>query len=210
VQEFLTPDSATMLLAGLADTDWRTVLNRGERHYDLNALQLAALDPAAKAQLAAAVAEGGAFGFQYLYDNFPLHDAAAAGDPLTPVQRALHELLSGAPFLDLMRAISGAQEIAFADSQLTRYRPGHFLTRHDDDVSGKGRLYAYVLGMTMDWRADWGGVLCFLDRSGDIAEGFTPAFNSLALFSVPQAHAVSMVTPLAPRPRYAATGWLRR
>jgi hypothetical protein len=205
----LTADGAATLTEAFEATDWRTVLNQGARHFDLHALQVAALDPAGRDQLAGAVAVGGREGFQYLYDNFPLFDAARAGDALSPVQRAVVDLLSGAPFLDLMRAVTGETRIAFADMQMTRYRPGHFLARHDDDVAGKGRLFAYVLSMTTDWRADWGGVLNFFDAHGDIAEGFTPAYNALALFRVPQPHAVSMVTPFAARPRYAITGWLR-
>lgn len=209
IRDVLTAKSASALADAFEQTEWRTVLNQGARHFDLHALQIAALDPAGRETLAGAVAGGGVQGFQYIYDNFPLFDAAQAGDPLTPAQQALVGFLSGAAFLDCMRTVTRAPQIAFADMQLTRYRPGHFLAHHDDDVAGKGRLFAYVLSMTKDWRADWGGVLNFLGEDGNVIEGFTPAWNALSLFRVPQAHAVSMVVPFAPRARYAVTGWLR-
>lgn len=207
--DFLDPSSAASVAAALAETPWQSVLNQGERHFDLHAMQLEALSLPARESLARTVTAGGMAGFQYLFDNYPLFDAVRAHAPVPNTLMALHDLVAGPDFLALARALTGNDAIAFADMQVTRYRPGHFLTAHDDAVDGKGRLYAYVLGMTRNWRADWGGVLVFLDDAGDIAEGFTPAFNSLTVFRVPQAHAVSMVTPLAPRPRYAVTGWLR-
>ena len=83
------------------------------------------------------------------------------------------------------------------------------LTAHDDVAPGKHRLYAYVLNLTARWRADWGGILMFLDEEDHVAEGYTPAFNALNIFRVPQRHAVSMVAPFAGEPRISITGWIR-
>jgi len=66
-----------------------------------------------------------------------------------------------------------------------------------------------VLNLTPDWRPDWGGLLQFFDKRGDVFRAFTPRFNVLNLFRVPQPHNVSWVTPLAGAPRYAVTGWMR-
>jgi len=44
---------------------------------------------------------------------------------------------------------------------------------------------------------------------GNVTRAFTPGFNILNLFRVPQPHSVSWVNDLAPSPRYAVTGWLR-
>src|SRR5690606_24819670 len=101
------------------------------------------------------------------------------------------------------------EDIAFADSQATRFSAGHFLTTHDDDVAGKQRRAAYVLNLTPHWRTDWGGVLQFIDADGHVTAGLAPKFNALNLFRVPQQHAVSFVTPSAPSSRYSITGWLR-
>ena len=66
-----------------------------------------------------------------------------------------------------------------------------------------------MLNFTPTWRADWGGILNFIDADGHISEGYTPAFNALNIFKVPQNHAVSMVTPFAREGRYSITGWLK-
>ena len=59
--------------------------------------------------------------------------------------------------------------------------------------------------------ADWGGLLHFLDPTGQRAvDTFTPVWNSLSLFRVPQMHEVSLVAPWAGSPRYSITGWFRR
>ena len=65
------------------------------------------------------------------------------------------------------------------------------------------------MNLTARWRADWGGMLLFLDDEDHVAEGYMPAFNSLNIFKVPQRHAVSIVAPFAGEPRLSITGWLR-
>jgi hypothetical protein len=107
------------------------------------------------------------------------------------------------------RGVTGDDRIDFVDAQATRYRPGQVLTGHDDAAEGKNRLYAYVLNLTRDWRADWGGVLAFEGADGHIEAGFVPAFNALNLFAVPMRHAVTQVASFAPRDRLSITGWLR-
>ena len=135
-------------------------------------------------------------------------DPGERGGRALPVDRLL-EGLNSEPALEMWRAITGVPEVAFVDGQATRYLPGHFLTRHDDDVEGKNRVAAYVLNLCPRWRPEWGGLLLFHDGEGDIARGLTPRFNALNLFAVPQLHSVSMVTRSAPFRRYAVTGWLR-
>ncbi len=105
-----------------------------------------------------------------------------------------------------MRELTGLSDISWADAQATLYRPGDFLTVHDDRIGGHKRLAAYVLNMTPGWRADWGGVLQFLDPSGHVAEGYVPTFNALNLFKVPALHSVSQVA-LYGGLRYSVTGW---
>ena len=109
--------------------------------------------------------------------------------------------------LEIMRRITGARDVTFADAQGTAYHPGDFLAGHDDDVAGKQRRAAYVLGLCPAWRLEWGGLLLF-DRGVEL-DGMVPGFDRLTLFGVPQRHSVSMVAPFAAAPRYAVTGWLR-
>jgi Rps23 Pro-64 3,4-dihydroxylase Tpa1-like proline 4-hydroxylase len=121
----------------------------------------------------------------------------------------VQEFLNSREFLEFARDVTGMGDIAFADAQATLFRPGHFLTQHDDEVEGKNRRAAYVLSFTRRWRPDWGGILEFIDSDGHVAEGYTPRFNALNLIRVPQRHAVSYVVPWAVEGRYSITGWLR-
>ena len=79
---------------------------------------------------------------------------------------------------------------------------------HDDGgAEGAGRVTAYVLNMTPDWPADFGGQLQFADRLGRAEEVITPRINTLSLFAVPTPHLVSAVAPFVSGSRYAITGW---
>jgi Rps23 Pro-64 3,4-dihydroxylase Tpa1-like proline 4-hydroxylase len=49
----------------------------------------------------------------------------------------------------------------------------------------------------------------FHSASGHVEQAFTPRFNALNIFKVPQLHSVSFVAPFVPFRRYAVTGWLR-
>ena len=71
------------------------------------------------------------------------------------------------------------------------------------------RRAAYTLGLTRDWRTDWGGQLLFHDEAGDVPRGLMPRFNVLTLFKTPQWHTVATVAPYAGAPRLSITGWLR-
>jgi Rps23 Pro-64 3,4-dihydroxylase Tpa1-like proline 4-hydroxylase len=64
------------------------------------------------------------------------------------------------------------------------------------------------LNLTKDWRADWGGLLHFVNDNNVIEEVQVPSFNTLALFKVPTRHFVSYVSDYATAKRYAVTGWL--
>jgi hypothetical protein len=188
--------------------DYNVVTLRGTGHVDLPAAWLASLEPRHKEGLGQAIQAHATGQFQYLYDNHPIYDLNAAGRA-APVWSDLVSFLSGAPFLNLMREVTGEPRIAQADAQLTRFRPGHFLTTHDDHAEGKSRYFAYVLGLSEGWRIDWGGLLAFHDAEGNVAEAFTPRFNTLNLLKVPQPHSVTQVALSAGANRISITGWLR-
>lgn len=209
VAEFLAGDGAERLFAYLKDrADWRLLVNQGDKLFELDRVQQAALTPEARRQLDEAVYAAARRGFQYRYETARVPDEAAAraADP-TPLNRFATFLSTEAA--DFLRRITGADDIAFADAQATAYGPGHFLTEHDDGVAGKRRRAAYVFGLSRDWDPDWGGLLTFQTPGSAEAEALIPAFNALNIFRVPQPHSVSFVTPFAPRRRYSVTGWLR-
>jgi len=209
IPDVLTAASASAILECLQrQTPWQLSCNVGQRHVDIAHEQLMLLPPDKRELMTRAMLEQAKHGFQYVFENYPLYDLYQAGERAQPLM-AMHDMLNSAAFLQFAREVTGFDNIAFADSQATRYQAGHFLTEHDDDVAGKQRLAAYVFGFTPQWRADWGGILQFIDRDGHIAEGYVPKFNVLNLFRVPQKHSVSYVAPSATQPRYSITGWLR-
>lgn len=111
-------------------------------------------------------------------------------------------------FVALLKNLIGDPAVRGLTASITRYDPGQFLLPHDDTDSTDDRRAAYVLNLSEDWWPDWGGLLQFIDDNRNVVETFSPHLGSIAVFKVPQLHAVSYVTPFALRSRYAVTGWL--
>jgi len=208
VPDILAPDYANALLEAAGETGYATVSHSESRHLDMPAVWLASLEPERKARLGQAIQASAAERFSYLYDNHPIFDLHQAGEA-GPVWGDLVDFLNGEAFLERMRSLTREPRIAMADAQLTRFRPGHFLTRHDDSAEGKHRYFAYVLNLSPRWNPDWGGLLAFLDEDGDVSEAFSPRFNTLNLLKVPAPHCVTQVALFAPVDRISVTGWLR-
>ena len=210
IADFLTPGSAEALHAHLrAREDWVQVVNSGAKVFDLDRATRAAMSADQARALDDSVYAGARTGFQHRYEAIRVPDAAQAREGQGDLLARFALWMSAGPARDFLREVSGRRELAFLDAQATAYAPGDFLTAHDDGVEGKQRLAAYVFGLTPVWRAEWGGLLLFHDGEGDIERGFTPRFNTLNLFAVPQLHSVSLVSRAAPHRRYAVTGWLR-
>ena len=206
---FLSNESAEALYRELDESDaWRLTANKGEQVVDLKPETVAGFGPEEWAKLRHAVSLGGRYGFQFLYETIRLPKTPDEASP-APLLARFAEFMCAPGTIAFMRQMTGVGGIAFADAHTSRYHPGHFLTLHDDRVDAMNRRAAYVLNLTPEWRPDWGGLLLFYDEQGNVVRGFTPGFNILNVFVVPQAHAVSYVTPLAAAPRYAITGWLR-
>lgn len=211
VADVLSEASARRACESLTtEVEWQLHFNDGERVYDLSAAQVAALPEANRTALLEAIHRKAQTGFQYLFDNCPLSDLHALRQHTGWYAMRIFEFLNSTRFLDYARKLTGVRSIALADAQATRYRSGHFLTCHDDQVGGRNRVAAYVLNLTPAWRADLGGILNFIARDGHVAEGYVPCFNALNVFRVPQKHAVSCVAPFAPASgRLSISGWLR-
>ena len=207
VMPFLQKAIAEQVLhAFLNDTDWKVALRIGEEDRLLTADEWRVLDPQAKQEMLRQVAAQARVGFSYIFEYYQL--LAAYMENWRP-QSTLHQLagfIRSDEFVEAGRRITGDDSIIEADCQAMRYQPGHYLSMHTDDQVSRRRA-AYVLGFTPQWRPDWGGLLQFFDDSGDVRFGFAPTFNSLSIFSVPQNHAVSFVTPSAGAPRLTVTGW---
>lgn len=147
-------------------------------------------------------------GFAYRYLGYPMITAYLAGrDPGHPLHGLL-EFLNTPEVLDFLREVTREPSVIKADAQATYYRPGDFLTLHDDTGVGERRA-AYTLGFSRAWRPDWGGQLLFHGPDGEILRGLQPGFNVLTLFRTPQWHSVAPVAAYAGGKRLSITGWLR-
>ena len=204
----LDADSAGALASAMEAFDgWKVSVSAGGEFFELPLKGRVAAEPGKQGWIDAARVDGAEPRMQYIFDTrrLDLEPEDAQPDAVS----AVPDFLNGPDFLAFVRGVTGDDRIDFVDAQATRYRPGQVLTGHDDAAEGKNRLYAYVLNLTRDWRADWGGVLAFEGADGHIEAGFVPAFNALNLFAVPMRHAVTQVASFAPRDRLSITGWLR-
>ncbi len=188
--------------------DWIHVINTENGVLELDSADKERMRPDEWAQIEAQAHERARHGFQYRYEALRVpeqHELGQERDLLAEFAR----LMGSTAMVDLLRAITGTSGLAFTDGQATAYGHGDFLTGHDDDVAGKGRIAAYVYGLTPGWRIEWGGLLLFHGERERSAAALAPRFNTLDLFAVPQQHSVSLVTPAAAHRRFAVTGWLR-
>jgi SM-20-related protein len=209
IDSILEPDAAQALYNCLREEiPWELVFRRGGEVVTLTAADLDRLQPNELAQMTLDLQRQARSDFQFVYWKFSMVDAYRRRQAPELVTHRLLESLACAETIDLVREITGITDIRRVDAQATLYRSGNFLTAHSDEQEGQyHRRAAYVIQLCKDWRSDWGGLLHFLDAKGDVTHTFTPGFNRMSLFRVPQEHAVSMVTPFAGGPRFGITGW---
>jgi len=209
IPDFLAPACALALHAHLDSAEWSLVLNSGEKVFDLGREARTALTPDKLQNLMLGLHQQAQAGFQFLFESIRVPEDATQRRADPTLLNRFADFMNTPETLTLLRTITNVPAIAFADAQATAYGPGHFLTTHDDNVAGKNRFAAYVMNLTPAWTPDWGGLLQFLDGDRHVAQAWTPRFNALNLFAVPQPHAVTLVAPFAPTRRIAVTGWLR-
>lgn len=211
IREFLQPDAAQKILGCLErDVPWSLAersdgtsrthpheLYQGMATEERRALLQRAYDRAASE-------------FQFSYDTYMMVEAAKEQRDPGLLLHVVLLFLNSAEFLQFARWFTREPGIYAVNAQATRYGPGQFLTLHHDEEKDENRAFAYVINLTPSWKADFGGLLQFLDEGGDVTETFVPHYNSLSLFKVPQPHAVSLVAPWATGPRYSVTGWFLR
>jgi Rps23 Pro-64 3,4-dihydroxylase Tpa1-like proline 4-hydroxylase len=206
IPDFLQPDAAELLRDCLArQVPWSLAEHSAGESRTHGRER--ALDDAAYRDVLDTAYRNARETFQFVYDSYMLGRARKEGwDPGLPVHVML-DFLNSPEFIDFARYLTGDGEIDAVNAQATRYRPGHFLTPHDDKHSGEGRRYAYVINLTQRWKAEWGGLLQFLDANGSVIDTLLPRWNALSIFRVPALHTVSLVSPWAGEDRLAITGW---
>ena len=208
VRDFFAAPVAQALFDTLQAVDWDLSYRSFDGDVLLTGAQLRQLDQPGQDALARQIVEVASKGFQFSFFSHSLVHAALAGrsDLLARFVR----WMADEEFLSCMRRLSGQAELNRLYAQATMYRAGSFLRAHDDQVQTEDRRIAYVINLTRDWRPDWGGLLHFCDDKMEVVETFSPHYNSMSLFLVPQNHFVSQVAPFATRERCAITGWLIR
>lgn len=210
IPDFLQADFRRELLTEIeAGLPWQVSLDSQGKGINVEYGAFQSLDDAQRRALETRIYAQARTGFQYCYDSYRLSDEVEAGHCPFPVLRRLYESLNSPQFFDFVAALTGETQGRYCDAQVTRYRAGQFLTTHSDLDERKGRLFAFVINLTPQWRSDWGGLLQFLGPDGHIETAFMPHPNALNLFRVPQPHAVSIVTPFAGAARLSITGWIR-
>lgn len=209
---FTAPGGEAVGEALAGPVPWLKSVKIGDTGIDATMADYEAMPAEQRAAMTAAMREEAKAGFLYRFDKWRLSDDIEAGvrrgGPLAAAE-AVYDFLNGETFLAFIRTLTGDPRAAFCDAMGSRYRRGDFLTAHHDALDGQNRLYAFVLNFTPLWRPDWGGLLLFFDEDGHVSEGYTPAWNALNLFRVPQSHAVSPVWEFAAADRLSITGWVR-
>jgi SM-20-related protein len=211
VRNFLAPAAAAAVSDALAgDMPW--ALNWMEGEAAMNLAESAWLHKPAEERVAQRVrlVEQARTSFQFSYFGCPMAPQALSLLPPDHALRGIAARMVSHEFLDAVTELVGDAAIRGMNANLTRYDPGQFLRYHDDSGTQEPRVAAYVLNLSVDWAPDWGGVLQFVDAERDVVQTFTPHYNSLVVFKVPQPHVVSYVAPFAARSRLAVTGWLIR
>ena len=204
VFDFLDQDSLEQLKSALeTQVDYSNAFYLSGQNRQASDVEIKALTATTQQKLYKDIHEAASKGTGFLYGRHKIEK-----NSLTELNDIL-KLLNNENTLNLIKEITSISAVDHADAQATRYRRGDFLTRHIDNVPGETRRIAYVLGLTEDWHPDWGGLLQFFEKDGTPTRSWSPAINSLTLFSVDKVHSVTSVAQFALKNRYSITGWFR-
>ena len=195
---FLEPDAAQTLLLALQRARWVLSYRDGDAERDI-----AAEDAKQRQQVLARVYEQAGQHRTHLYEK------AAIGPGAGPALEDFHLALNSEPMLEYLRSLTGDRAIARVDAHGARFGPGHFLIPTQPAPLAPTPLYEFVLSLTPEWRADWGGLLMFLRPDGHVGEAYAPTWNAFNIFNAAQAHAISVVARFAQGPSYCIAGAIR-
>ena len=202
IADALGRDDAVALHGALAaHRDWTLFAGTGAGTAELTRDRLAGLGEAGRTDLLRTLHAEAAQGRGFAYEGVRLGQGTGPA-----AAERLAAALSSEAVLARVRAVTG-EPVRAASAQATRYRPGHYLTRHRDDPASETRRLAYVLSLCPEWHPDWGGLLLFFQDDGTPRDAWTPGFATLSLFDVRHVHSVTAVAPFAPAPRLSVTGW---
>lgn len=209
IESFLRPQAAIDLKNVLLNVNWNLAYSTGRKGKIANASALN-LDPSL-AQRLTTLAWQEDEEFKFSYHNYDVVAALTANDNPNPDLIHLLESLNTPEFHQLLTRLTGITGFTRVSAQATWYKPGDFLTVHDDFIATEHRYCAYVLSLSENWSESFGGNLHLLkDDKVTKKHKIVPSFNTLTLFKTPQQHLVSRVKQDATGRRVAITGWLSR
>lgn len=202
VDQLLPEDQAVALSQHLAEQiNYRHAFVIDKNYGEVSDEQLNNLTEKDRNQLINAIQAQAAHGVGFWYERFSITSEAQglSGD--------LFNWLNSNSLLKELSELTKEAGLTGAIAQATRYQQGDFLTRHQDAVTKEKRKLAYVINLSPSWHPDWGGLLQFYEKNGTPCNAWTPDFNSLSLFDVSHVHSVTCISPFAPKPRLAISGW---
>ena len=125
IGDLLDDESAALLFDDLrARTDWKQVVNSGDKVFDLDRKTRAEMTPAQADALDQAVFAGARSGFQHRYEAIRVPDGAAERRRSNDLLARFAAWLSSGEALDLLRQVTDKPAIDFADAQATALGPG--------------------------------------------------------------------------------------
>ena len=211
IPHFFTEDTARYLLEIIKQNkNWHFAYNDDKGFYECDYAQIQALPDDVNQRCLNEIYQRATNHFQYAFVQYYISQAIELGENSGHPLHAFESFVNSEDYLNLMREITGETAIRKADSYASMYDKGHFLTNHNDTHSKHDRVAACTFGFSENWNMNWGGHTVFFDEQGNVEQGFIPGFNTFTLFSIPQEHAVQMVTPFAGAKRYSLLSWLHR
>ncbi|MBB3169184.1 2OG-Fe(II) oxygenase [Simiduia aestuariiviva] len=207
-----SPDAQQLHEKFARQKEWNMAFRKLGAHQDLSYQSYLQWPEAHKKTLKSYLDDSAKREFQYCYQNIPIFDLCHNKQCHVALFNSIYQFVNSSDFLNFARELTNENKIDFADCQMTFYQSGNFLNLHDDNVKNKGRIAAYVINLTKNWKPDDGGDLSIEKTlSGKkIISSLPPTFNSLNIFSVPQDHQVNRIKDHSNLKRYAITGWLRQ
>ena len=210
IHNFFSEETAVRLLDLIkANNTWYVAYNDGDNYYESPLQDFNNMPPHLKQQFMTNIYSRAGTSFQYLFNQYYITQAIEKGEEKGNPIHVMHDFVNADPFMNFIKKLTGENKIKYVESFVSSYRPGHFLTNHDD-THDNDRVVAYTIGMTKDWEKDWGGHLAFFDDDGNIKQALIPSFNTLSVFLIPQPHAVQFVAPFAKANRVSFLGWANR
>ncbi|MBF7072438.1 2OG-Fe(II) oxygenase [Glaciecola sp. MH2013] len=202
---FLAPSSATRIATVVKEIrDYELVFFAGNENKAVRESELRKHSDETRGNLQAQIFQNAANGVGFLYGRHPIIE----GEKQAPLLE-FKQWLNSPQTIDWVRTVTGHHDISHADANVTRFARGEFLTRHNDVAPNETRRVAFVMNLSEQWHADWGGLLQFFESDGTSVESYTPTFNSLSLFDVSRPHSVTCVAPFSPALRLSISGWFR-